>query len=528
MKHACKARTRAATRHATSNGLVLLMLVVLGLGAVASQPAAAPAQESVVTPAPLVEGDHSLASPDPTPTILVPPGAELVPSADLVPPADLEPPADPPPANAVAPSADPGPDPAPRTDPEPEPREAQSTDAGGGAPASTTSAQRTTAESPPVRAAQSAPSSVLLGTADAFAVLGGSAVTNTGPSVISGDVGVAPECAVSGFPPGIVVDGTIRRCDAVAAQAQADLTTAYNDAADRITTEQVATQLGGQTLTAGVYDSASGTFQITGTLTLDGQGNPDAVFILQTASTLITASASRVVLINGAQACNVFWQIGSSATLGTNSTFAGNVLALTSITATTGATVDGRLLARSGAVTLDTNTVTRSQCAIAVAVPDPDEPTDGADSGGDDAPGDTSTPGDGDGTPGETPGETPGGTGTPGDGGDTGDGTPGDDDATDGDPDAGTPGDDTPGRGDTTGRGTGGGTSAPPGGGDTTTSVTTGGPPGGGQTTDRFGDTAVSSSQDQGALPFTGLSLGFVALAGGVMVLLGAGLRRGQ
>jgi hypothetical protein len=217
-----------------------------------------------------------------------------------------------------------------------------------------------------------------LGTAESFAVLGGSAITNTGSSVISGDVGVAPSCAVTGFPPGTVVNGTIHRCDAVAAQAQADLTTAYNDAAGRIPTEQVATELGGQTLTTGVYDSASGTFGITGALTLDAQGNPDAVFIFQTDSTLITASASRVVLINGAQACNVFWQIGSSATLGTNSRFAGNILALTSITAKTGATVDGRLLARNGAVTLDTNTITTSECAIAVGVPGPDErgPTD--------------------------------------------------------------------------------------------------------------------------------------------------------
>ncbi|HSI81075.1 MAG TPA: ice-binding family protein [Solirubrobacterales bacterium] len=209
---------------------------------------------------------------------------------------------------------------------------------------------------------QSAHSPVLLGTAESFAVLGGSTVTNTGPTVISGDLGVFPGCEVTGSAQ-IVITGTIHECDAVAQQAQADLLTAYNAAAGQIPTAQLATELGGQTLTAGVYDSASGTFQITGILTLDAQGDPDAVFIFQTDSTLITASSSQVLLINGAQACNVFWQVGSSATLGTDSSLVGNVLALTSITANTGATVDGRLLALNGAVTLDTNVVTRSECA---------------------------------------------------------------------------------------------------------------------------------------------------------------------
>ncbi|MCP9490914.1 MAG: ice-binding family protein, partial [Solirubrobacteraceae bacterium MAG38_C4-C5] len=263
------------------------------------------------------------------------------------------------------------------------PSESGSTDTG--------TTQLNAADAPRAIGAQAAQSPVLLETAESFAVLGGSTVTNTGPSVISGDVGVAPgvdpACDVTGFPPGTVINETIHRCDAVAAQAQADLTRAYDDAAGRISTERVATELGGQTLTTGVYDSASGTFGITGALTLDAQGDPDAVFIFQTASTLTTASASRVVLINGAQACNVFWQIGSSATLGTNSSFAGNILALTSITATTGATVDGRLLARNGAVTLDSNTITASECAVAVQVPVDDDPT------GDDP---TTGPGEGD------------------------------------------------------------------------------------------------------------------------------------
>ena len=202
-----------------------------------------------------------------------------------------------------------------------------------------------------------------LNTAAAFAVLAGTTVTNTGPSVIAGDLGVSPGTAVTGFPPGVVV-GTIHSADATAAQAQLDLTAAYNNAAGQPVDATLPTELGGTIVTPGTYDSAAGTFGITGELTLDGQGDPNAVFIFKTASTLITASASRINLINGAQACNVFWQVGSSATLGTGSSFVGNILALTSITATTGVNVDGRLLARNGAVTLDTNFVRLANCAI--------------------------------------------------------------------------------------------------------------------------------------------------------------------
>jgi len=203
---------------------------------------------------------------------------------------------------------------------------------------------------------------VPLGTANSFAVLAGSTVTNTGPTVVNGNLGVSPGGAVVGFPPG-VVNGTIHAADAIAAQAQLDLTAAYNNAAGQPVTQIVATELGGTILGPGVYASAAGDFQITGTLTLDAQGNPNAIFIFKTASTLVTASGSQVNLINGARSCNVFWQVGSSATLGTNSSFRGNILALTSITATTGAAVDGRLLTRNGAVTLDTNAVTAPQCA---------------------------------------------------------------------------------------------------------------------------------------------------------------------
>ena len=216
--------------------------------------------------------------------------------------------------------------------------------------------------------ARAATAPVPLGTAANFAVLAGSTVTNTGPTTISGDVGLSPGTAVTGFPPGQVVNGTIHAADSAALQAQADLTAAYDNAAARTVTATVPTELGGTTLTAGVYNSAAGTFGITGTLTLDAQGDPDAVFIFQAASTLITASASNVQLVNGAQASNVFWVVGSSATLGASSTLQGSILALTSITGTTGTVIDGRALARNGAVTLDTNTITALTPALTISM----------------------------------------------------------------------------------------------------------------------------------------------------------------
>jgi len=212
-----------------------------------------------------------------------------------------------------------------------------------------------------------------LGTARSFAVLAGSTVTNTGPTVVTGDLGVSPGTAITGFPPGLVI-GTQHAADAVAAQAQSDLTVAYNDAAGRpCDSNRSGQDLGGRTFTDGTYcyDSSA---QLTGTVTLNGQGDPDAVFIFQIGSTLTTASASTVDLINGAKACNVFWQVGSSATLGTNSTFVGNILALESITVTTGATIDGRALARNGAVTLDDNVITRAVCAVPAPTPTPTPP----------------------------------------------------------------------------------------------------------------------------------------------------------
>lgn len=207
-----------------------------------------------------------------------------------------------------------------------------------------------------------------LGTAQGFAVLGGSTVTNTGASLITGDLGVSPGSSVSGFPPG-VVNGTIHAADGVAAQAQADLTTAYNTAAGSPCSADLTGQnLGGLTLTPGVYCFTSTAF-LTGTLTLDFQGNPNAFFLFKVGSALTTSSASSVAFINnGGSPCpaNLYWQIGSSATLGTGSTFAGNILALTSITLTTGASLAGRALARNGAVTLDTNNVSVGACAPAV------------------------------------------------------------------------------------------------------------------------------------------------------------------
>ena len=207
-------------------------------------------------------------------------------------------------------------------------------------------------------------------TAASFAVLGGSTVTNTGATTVNGDLGVSPGSAVTGFPPGTVTGGTIHAADAVAAQAQSDVTTAYNSLAGQACTADLTGQdLGGKTLTPGVYCFSSSA-QLTGALTLDAQGNAGAVFVFKIGSTLTTASGSSVLMINGGSPCNVFWQVGSSATLGTTTSFLGNILALTSITLNTGASVSGRALARNGAVTMDTNTVSQAACgAAATATP---------------------------------------------------------------------------------------------------------------------------------------------------------------
>jgi hypothetical protein len=208
-----------------------------------------------------------------------------------------------------------------------------------------------------VSAAYAATPTVDLSTAAAFAVAAGTTVTNTGPSVIGGDIGLSPGTSIVGFPPGLQSSGVTEKTTAVALQAKNDVTTAYLDAAGRTPFTVAPTDLGGSTLAPGVY-KASSAMSLTGTVTLNGAGNADAVFIFQSGSTLVTASNSVVQLENGANACNVFWQVGSSATLGTTSKFCGTILALTSATLRTGATVSGRVLARNGAVTLDDNTIT--------------------------------------------------------------------------------------------------------------------------------------------------------------------------
>jgi HD-GYP domain-containing protein (c-di-GMP phosphodiesterase class II) len=212
---------------------------------------------------------------------------------------------------------------------------------------------------PPVVVAVKLDKQVSLGSAASYAVLAGSTITNTGLSTISGAVGLSPGTAVTGFLASLI-DVTLQTGNPVAAQAKTDLSDAYDEAAARDSTDTIPVELGGTTVTPGVYDSPAGTFGITGTVTLDAKGDPDAVFIFKAASTLITASGSKVRLINGAQAANVFWQVGSSATLGTYSTLRGTVLAHASITVTTGTTVEGRMLARTGAVTLDSDTIVRT------------------------------------------------------------------------------------------------------------------------------------------------------------------------
>jgi hypothetical protein len=199
-----------------------------------------------------------------------------------------------------------------------------------------------------------------LGTAQSFAVLGGSTVTNTGPSVLTGNLGVSPGSAITGFPPGTA--GTVHAADATALQAQNDTTTQYNALAGAACTADLTGQnLGGKTLTPGTYCFSSSA-QLTGTLTLNAQGSANAAFVFKTGSTLTTASGSSVTLINGGNPCGVAWQIGSSATLGTTTSFIGNLIALTSITLNTGANLVGRALARNGAVTLDTNNISFANC----------------------------------------------------------------------------------------------------------------------------------------------------------------------
>ena len=202
-------------------------------------------------------------------------------------------------------------------------------------------------------------SGVPLGSAGNFKVLAGSTVTNTGPTTIAGgDLGLSPGSSVTGFPPGQMIPPAVMHItDAIAAQAQLDLTTAYNYAAGLPGGAVLPGDMSGLTFPPGLYKNSSTVMLSAGNVTLDAQGNANAVFIFQIGSTLTTLGSTQVVLAGGAQAKNIFWQVGSSATLGTNSIFYGTIMALQSITLDTGATLHGRALARNAAVTMDSNTV---------------------------------------------------------------------------------------------------------------------------------------------------------------------------
>jgi hypothetical protein len=250
-----------------------------------------------------------------------------------------------------------------------------------------------------------------LGNVESFAVLASSTVTNSGPTVVSGDLGVSPGTAVTGFDqpggPGSVVNGAIHKADAVAGQAQLALTTAYNQAAASPSTADVTgTNVGNRVLQPGVYTDSSA-MSFSGVLTLDGGGDPAAVFIFQAGSSLTVAGSSSVVFIGAAQACNVFWQVTSTATIGTDAAFAGTVMALADIDVNTGATIQGRLLARTGQVTLLNNVITRPTCAAVPTTPPTVAPTATATS----SPSSSSTPTHGatSGGPGDGTSDGPGG-----------------------------------------------------------------------------------------------------------------------
>ena len=197
---------------------------------------------------------------------------------------------------------------------------------------------------------------VNLGSAATFGVLAATTVTSTGATMVDGDLGVSPGTTVTGSP---TITGTPHLGDPIAAQAQLDLTVAYNDGAGRsVAPITVAGNLGGQTLAPGLYTSTSSLEISSGDLTLDASGDPNAVWIFQMGSTLVTTVGRQVILSGGAQAANVFWQVGSSATIGGSSVFKGTIMANQSITLNTSATMEGRALARNGAVTFDANTIT--------------------------------------------------------------------------------------------------------------------------------------------------------------------------
>jgi hypothetical protein len=214
--------------------------------------------------------------------------------------------------------------------------------------------------------ASAAVGTVPLGAAQSFVVLAGTGVAATGANTLNGDLGTFPTTTVTG-PGTITVNGTDHGGDLVTQQAKTDLTAAFVNAAGQGPAAPVVGDLTGQTLTAGVYN-ADATLNLTGVLTLDGAGDADALFVFQADSDLIVGSSASIVLINGAQACNITWVVTSSASLDTGASFRGNILALTSITMATGATLEGRALARNGTVTLDSNTITAPVCVAGTTV----------------------------------------------------------------------------------------------------------------------------------------------------------------
>ncbi len=221
------------------------------------------------------------------------------------------------------------------------------------------------------RASGAAAVAIPLGAADSFAILAGSGITNTGPTTVTGDIGTYATTSYVGSA-SVTQNGTNHAGDSVTQNAKTALVTAYNNAAGQGPTSPiVGLTLGGKTLTKGVYNSAS-TIDLTGTVTLNGEGDTSAVFVIQAGSALTTATSSSVVLINGARSCNVFWQIGSDATLGVSSTFIGTLLVQNNIVLGTGAVVTGRVLASVGAVTLDSNTIAKPGCVSSVPAPNPD------------------------------------------------------------------------------------------------------------------------------------------------------------
>lgn len=201
---------------------------------------------------------------------------------------------------------------------------------------------------------------VTLAGANNFAILAGSEITSIGSTVITGDIGLSPGSSIGGFPPGIL-NGTQHINDAAANQAKADIVNSYNDASARVATDMVTLSgnIGGLTLTPGLYKSTSSLAISSGDLTFDALGNANAVFIIQIASTFTTTSGRKVILAGGATPSQIFWQVGSSATFGTTSVMKGTILSMESITFNTGATLDGRALTRTGAVTMEGNTIVR-------------------------------------------------------------------------------------------------------------------------------------------------------------------------